>query len=99
MSSSFFHYERLGIPSLLCHAQSAPHDDGVSGEGADELVFAGLAGGTHFDRLFLAGFEELGGGEDLRQWAPKQTPVLVPIPIPAERRTRHSDRRHSARGD
>jgi hypothetical protein len=37
--------------------------------------------------------------EDLRQWAPKQTPVLVPIPIPAERRTRHSDRRHSARGD
>ncbi len=37
--------------------------------------------------------------EDLRQWAPKQTPVLVPIPIRAERRTRHFDRRHSARGD
>ena len=37
--------------------------------------------------------------EDLRQWAPKQTPVLVPIPIRAERRTRHSDRRLSAWGD
>jgi len=37
--------------------------------------------------------------EDLRQWVPKQTPVLVPIPIRAERRTRHSDRRHSAWGD
>jgi hypothetical protein len=36
--------------------------------------------------------------EDLRQWTPKQTPVLVPIPIPAERCTRHSDLRHSARG-
>ncbi len=37
--------------------------------------------------------------EDLRQWAPQQTPVLVSIPIRAERRTRLSDRRHSARGD
>jgi len=37
--------------------------------------------------------------EDLRQWVPQQAPVLVPIPIPAERRTRQSDRRHPARGD
>ena len=37
--------------------------------------------------------------EDLRQWAPEQTKVLVPIPIRAERLTRHSNRRHSARGD
>jgi hypothetical protein len=37
--------------------------------------------------------------QDLRQWAPQQTPVLVPIPIPAERRTRQSDRQHPARGD
>lgn len=37
--------------------------------------------------------------EDLRQWAPQQAPVLVPIPIPAERRARKSDRRHPARGD
>jgi hypothetical protein len=37
--------------------------------------------------------------EDLRQWAPTQTPVLVLVPIRAERRTRHSDRRHSAWGD
>ena len=36
--------------------------------------------------------------EDLRQWVPQQAPVLVPIPIPAERRTRKSDRRHPARG-
>jgi hypothetical protein len=36
---------------------------------------------------------------ELRQWAPRQAPVLVPIPIPAERRTRKSDRRHPARGD
>ena len=37
--------------------------------------------------------------EDLRQWVPQQAPVLVPIPIPAERRTRQSERRHPARGD
>ena len=37
--------------------------------------------------------------EDLSQWAPKQEPVLVPIPVLAERRTRRSDRRHPARGD
>jgi hypothetical protein len=37
--------------------------------------------------------------EDLRQWVPQQAPVLVPIPIPAERRTRQSGRRHPARGD
>lgn len=37
--------------------------------------------------------------KDLRQWLPPQAPVLVPIPIPAERRTRLSDRRHPARGD
>ena len=36
--------------------------------------------------------------EDLRQWAPKPAPVLVPIPIPAERRTHQSGRRHPARG-
>jgi hypothetical protein len=37
--------------------------------------------------------------EDLRQWVPQQAPVLVPIPILAERRARGSDRRHPARGD
>lgn len=37
--------------------------------------------------------------EDLRQWVPQQEPVLVPIPIPAERRTCKSDRRHFTRGD
>ena len=37
--------------------------------------------------------------EDLRQWVPQPAPVLVPIPIRAERRTRHSDRRHPARRD
>jgi hypothetical protein len=37
--------------------------------------------------------------EDLRQWVPQQAPVLVPIPIPAERLTRQSDRRHPAWGD
>lgn len=37
--------------------------------------------------------------EVLMQWVPQQAPVLVPIPIPAEHRTRHSARRHSARGD
>ena len=37
--------------------------------------------------------------EDLRQWVPQQAPVLVPIPISAERRTRPSDRRHPARGN
>jgi hypothetical protein len=37
--------------------------------------------------------------EDLRQWVPQPAPVLVPIPIPAERSTRNSDRRHPARGD
>jgi hypothetical protein len=37
--------------------------------------------------------------EDLRQWVPQQAPVLVPIPIPAERRRRQSDRRHPAWGD
>lgn len=37
--------------------------------------------------------------EDLRQWVPQQAPVLVPIPIPARRRTRQSDRRHPAPGD
>ena len=37
--------------------------------------------------------------EDLRQWVPQQAPVLVPIPIPAERRARQADRRHPARGD
>ena len=37
--------------------------------------------------------------EDLRQWVPPQAPMLVPIPIPAERRTRQSDRGHPARGD
>jgi len=36
--------------------------------------------------------------EDLRQWVPQQAPVLVPIPIPAERSTRQSYRRHPARG-
>ncbi len=35
----------------------------------------------------------------LRPWVPQQAPVLVPIPIPAERRARPCDRRHSARGD
>jgi len=37
--------------------------------------------------------------EALRGWVPRQEPVLIPIPIPAERRTRQSDRRHRARGD
>jgi len=37
--------------------------------------------------------------EDLKQWVPQQAPVLVPIPIAAERRTRQSDRRYPARGD
>lgn len=37
--------------------------------------------------------------EDLRQWAPRQAPMLVPIPIPAGRRTRQSDSRHASRGD
>jgi hypothetical protein len=36
--------------------------------------------------------------EDFRQWVPQQAPVLVPIPIPAERRPRQCDRRHPARG-
>ena len=35
--------------------------------------------------------------EDLRQWAPKQTPVLVPIPIRTERRTRGPVGRHPYR--
>lgn len=37
--------------------------------------------------------------EELMQWAPRQSPVLVPIPIPAEDRSRPSDRRQLARGD
>jgi hypothetical protein len=37
--------------------------------------------------------------ENLGQWVPQPAPVLVPIPIPAERRTRQSDRRHTARDD
>ncbi|WP_158219689.1 hypothetical protein [Ideonella sp. A 288] len=37
--------------------------------------------------------------EDLRQWVPQPAPVLVPIPIPAERRARRSDGRHPARGE
>ena len=37
--------------------------------------------------------------ESLKGWVPQQAPVLVPIPIPAERRTRQSERRHPARGD
>lgn len=37
--------------------------------------------------------------EDLTQWVPQPALVLVPIPIPAERRTSQSDRRHPARGD
>lgn len=37
--------------------------------------------------------------EDLRQWVPQQAPVLVPIPILAERRARRSVGRHPARGD
>ena len=37
--------------------------------------------------------------EHLRQWVPQQAPVLVPIPIPAQRLTRQSDRWHPARGE
>jgi hypothetical protein len=37
--------------------------------------------------------------EGLKQWVPQRAPVLVPIPISAERRMRASDRRHPARGD
>jgi hypothetical protein len=37
--------------------------------------------------------------QDLGQWVPQPAPVLVPIPIPAERRPRQSDRRHPARAD
>ena len=37
--------------------------------------------------------------EALRGWVPRQAPVLIPIPIPAERRTRQSDRRHPGRDD
>lgn len=37
--------------------------------------------------------------EGIRQWVPQQAPVLVPIPIPAVRRTRQSDRRHPTGGD
>jgi hypothetical protein len=37
--------------------------------------------------------------EALKGWVPKQEPVLIPIPIPAERRTRQSDRRHPDRDD
>ena len=37
--------------------------------------------------------------EVLRQWAPQQAPVLIPIPILDERRARRLDRRHPARGD
>ncbi len=36
---------------------------------------------------------------ELRQWAPRQAPVLFPIPIPAVRRTRQSDRHHPDRDD
>jgi hypothetical protein len=37
--------------------------------------------------------------EALRGWAPRQEPMLIPIPIPAERRTRQSDRRNFDRDD
>jgi hypothetical protein len=37
--------------------------------------------------------------EALRGWVPRQEPRLIPIPIPAERRTRQSDRRHPDRGE
>ena len=51
------------------------------------IVFAGLVQGL---RLLK---------EALREWVPRQEPVLIPIPISAERRTRQSDRRHPVRGD
>jgi hypothetical protein len=51
------------------------------------LVFARLVQSLHLLK------EALGG------WVPRQEPVLIPIPIAAERRTRQSDRRHPSRGD
>ncbi|TBO30121.1 hypothetical protein EYS42_10465 [Aquabacterium lacunae] len=35
----------------------------------------------------------------LRAWAPRQAPVLVPIPIQARPRTRQLTRRHGGQGD
>jgi hypothetical protein len=51
------------------------------------LVFARLIQGLHLLK------------EALRGLVPRQEPVLIPIPIPAERRTRQSDRRHPDRDD
>jgi hypothetical protein len=51
------------------------------------LVFARLVQSLHLLK------------EALRGWVPRQEPVLIPIPIPAERRTRRSDRRHPDRDD
>ena len=36
--------------------------------------------------------------ESLKGWVPQQAPVLVPIPIRADRRTRGSVRRHPVPG-
>lgn len=35
--------------------------------------------------------------EALGEWVPRHRPVLIPIPIPAERRPRQSNRRHPLR--
>lgn len=32
----------------------------------------------------------------IKGWVPQQAPVLIPIPIPVERRARQLDRRHHA---
>lgn len=37
--------------------------------------------------------------EHFRGWVPQQSPMLVPVPISAKRRTRQSGRRHSIHGD
>ena len=55
----------------------------------------------HLESLVLA---RLGQGlnllkKALRGWVPRQEPMLVPIPIHEERRTRQTNRRHLDRGD
>lgn len=51
------------------------------------LVFARLVQSLHLLK------------EALRGWVPRQESVLIPIPIPIERRTRQSDRCHPDRDD
>jgi bifunctional ADP-heptose synthase (sugar kinase/adenylyltransferase) len=64
---------KVGV-HILGHDELAPHDQVVAGVGAEILVISLFRGSGQLERGFLAGFDQLGRGEDVRAFGTKARP-------------------------